>query len=125
MLGQVAEEAQEEVVLTEVSPEAASLEEQKEQEAVKELSQEEKVAWEVEKEVQRVEKEAREALKKAKTVKEPLLLGETENVGQKEFTTTEEVKAMTQEVIKTIRDIIALNPLYRDSLQQMLQFGQV
>ena len=31
---------------------------------------------------------------------------------------------MTQEVIKTIRDIIALNPLYRDSLQQMLQFGQ-
>ena len=40
------------------------------------------------------------------------------------FETTEEVKAMTQEVIKTIRDIIALNPLYRDSLQQMLQFGQ-
>ena len=31
---------------------------------------------------------------------------------------------MTQEIIKTIRDIIALNPLYRDSLQQMLQFGQ-
>ena len=28
---------------------------------------------------------------------------------------------MTQELIKTIRDIIALNPLYRDSLQQMLQ----
>jgi hypothetical protein len=25
----------------------------------------------------------------------------------------EEVKAMTQEIIKTIRDIIALNPLYR------------
>jgi Lon-like ATP-dependent protease len=29
------------------------------------------------------------------------------------FETTEEVKAMTQEIIKTIRDIIALNPLYR------------
>ena len=42
----------------------------------------------------------------------------------KEFETTEEVKAMTQEVIKTIRDIISLNPLYRDSLQQMLQYGQ-
>jgi len=55
---------------------------------------------------------------------EPLLMGETENVVHKEFETTEEVKAMTQEVIKTIRDIIALNPLYRDSLQQMLQFGQ-
>ena len=123
MLGQVAEGAQEEVVLTEVTPEAASLEEQKE--ATKELSQEEKVAREVEREVQKVEKEAREALRQAKAVKEPLLLGETENVSHKEFATTEEVKAMTQEVIKTIRDIIALNPLYRDSLQQMLQFGQV
>ena len=38
-----------------------------------------------------------------------------------EYETTEEVKAMTQEVIKTIRDIMGLNPLYRDSLQQMLQ----
>ena len=70
------------------------------------------------------EVEAREALKKAKVEKEPLLIGKTENVEPKDYTTTEEVKAMTQEVIKTIRDIIALNPLYRDSLQQMLQFGQ-
>jgi len=70
------------------------------------------------------EMEAREALKKAKLDKEPLLIGKTENVEPKDYTTTEEVKAMTQEVIKTIRDIIALNPLYRDSLQQMLQFGQ-
>ena len=50
-----------------------------------------------------------------------VLIGNTENVFHKEFETTEEVKAMTQELIKTIRDIIALNPLYRDSLQQMLQ----
>ena len=70
------------------------------------------------------EVEAKEALKKAKVEKEPLLIGKTENVEPKDYTTTEEVKAMTQEVIKTIRDIIALNPLYRDSLQQMLQFGQ-
>jgi len=55
---------------------------------------------------------------------ERIFLGETENVKHNEFETTEEVKAMTQEIIKTIRDIIALNPLYRDSLQQMLQFGQ-
>ena len=53
-----------------------------------------------------------------------LLLGSTENVKHNEYETTEEIKAMTQEVIKTIRDIIALNPLYRDSLQQMLQYGQ-
>jgi Lon-like ATP-dependent protease len=57
-------------------------------------------------------------------VKEGLLIGETENVVHDQYETTEEVKAMTQEVIKTIRDIMGLNPLYRDSLQQMLQFGQ-
>ena len=73
-----------------------------------------------EKEMSPEEAAAREALKKAKVEKEPLLIGNTENVEPKEFATTEEVKAMTQEVIKTIRDIIALNPLYRDSLQQML-----
>ena len=50
-----------------------------------------------------------------------VLIGHTENVVHQEFETTAEVKAMTQELIKTIRDIIALNPLYRDSLQQMLQ----
>lgn len=50
-----------------------------------------------------------------------VLICSTENVVHKDFETTAEVKAMTQELIKTIRDIIALNPLYRDSLQQMLQ----
>merc|ERR1712098_344102 len=55
---------------------------------------------------------------------ERIFLGETENVKHNEFETTEEIKALTQEIIKTIRDIIALNPLYRDSLQQMLQLGQ-
>merc|ERR1712223_2353426 len=49
---------------------------------------------------------------------------ETENVVHQEYETTDEIKALTQEVIKTIRDIIALNPLYRESLQQMLQLGQ-
>lgn len=34
------------------------------------------------------------------------------------------VQAVTQEVIKTIRDIISMNPLYRESLQQMLHTGQ-
>jgi hypothetical protein len=46
-------------------------------------------------------------------VKEPVLVAFTENVKHDDFETTEEVKAMTQEIIKTIRDIIALNPLYR------------
>lgn len=30
---------------------------------------------------------------------------------------------MTQEIIKTIRDIISMNPIYRESLNQMLHQG--
>lgn len=36
-----------------------------------------------------------------------------ENIQHDSFTQTQEVKALTQEVIKTIRDIITMNPLYR------------
>uniref|UniRef100_A0A673CJ29 Lon protease homolog, mitochondrial n=1 Tax=Sphaeramia orbicularis TaxID=375764 RepID=A0A673CJ29_9TELE len=35
-----------------------------------------------------------------------------------------EDKALTAEIVKTIRDIIALNPLYRESVLQMMQAGQ-
>ncbi|TRY70148.1 hypothetical protein TCAL_08724 [Tigriopus californicus] len=55
---------------------------------------------------------------------EKVLMVETENYVHDEFETSDELKALTQEVIKTIRDIIALNPLYRESLQQMLHLGQ-
>uniref|UniRef100_A0A3Q3KK23 Lon protease homolog, mitochondrial n=1 Tax=Monopterus albus TaxID=43700 RepID=A0A3Q3KK23_MONAL len=34
------------------------------------------------------------------------------------------VQALTAEIVKTIRDIIALNPLYRSSVLQMMQAGQ-
>lgn len=44
---------------------------------------------------------------------QPLLMVEVENVQHDEFKQTQEVKALTQEVIKTIRDIITMNPLYR------------
>ena len=43
----------------------------------------------------------------------PILMVRTENVHHEPFKSTEEVKALTAEVIKTIRDIITLNPLYR------------
>lgn len=43
----------------------------------------------------------------------PVLMVEVENVKHNDFKQTEEVKALTQEVIKTIRDIITMNPLYR------------
>lgn len=52
-----------------------------------------------------------------------VLIVETENVVHNSFRQTEEIKALTQEVIKTIRDIINLNPLYKESLQQMLHQG--
>lgn len=55
---------------------------------------------------------------------QPVLMVEVENVTHEKFRQTEEVKALTQEVIKTIRDIISMNPLYRESLQQMLHSGQ-
>ncbi|CAH2087248.1 unnamed protein product [Euphydryas editha] len=47
-----------------------------------------------------------------------------ENVMHEKFQHNEEVKALTQEVIKTIRDIINMNPLYRESLHHMLAQGQ-
>lgn len=44
---------------------------------------------------------------------QPILMVEVENVQHHAFQQTQEVKALTQEVIKTIRDIITMNPLYR------------
>lgn len=57
-------------------------------------------------------------VKKPKVVKDdsgvqPLLMVEVENIQHEPFKQTQEVKALTQEVIKTIRDIITMNPLYR------------
>nr|XP_049576758.1 lon protease homolog, mitochondrial isoform X2 [Syngnathus scovelli] len=53
-----------------------------------------------------------------------ILMVEVDNVLHEQFTVTEEVKALTAEIVKTIRDIIALNPLYRESVLQMMQAGQ-
>ncbi|XP_067128852.1 lon protease homolog, mitochondrial [Centruroides vittatus] len=53
-----------------------------------------------------------------------VLMVEVENVTHQKFEMNEKVKAFTQEIVKTIRDIIALNPLYRESIQLMIQAGQ-
>ncbi|KAJ0175314.1 hypothetical protein K1T71_009455 [Dendrolimus kikuchii] len=53
-----------------------------------------------------------------------VVMVKVENMMHEKFKQTEEVKALTQEVIKTIRDIINLNPLYRESLHHMLAQGQ-
>lgn len=50
---------------------------------------------------------------KAGTSPQPVLIVEVENVKQPTYKQTEEVKALTQEIIKTLRDIITMNPLYR------------
>ncbi|XP_043358789.1 lon protease homolog, mitochondrial isoform X2 [Dermochelys coriacea] len=55
---------------------------------------------------------------------EEVLMVEVDNVIHEDFQITEEVKALTAEIVKTIRDIIALNPLYRESVLQMMQAGQ-
>lgn len=55
---------------------------------------------------------------------QPITLVEVENVIHDKFELTEEIKALTQEIVKTIRDIISLNPLYRESILQMIQAGQ-
>ncbi|XP_072261303.1 lon protease homolog, mitochondrial [Pyxicephalus adspersus] len=72
---------------------------------------------------------ANEVDKKEQVVVDPssppeILMVEVSNVTHEEFQITEEVKALTAEIVKTIRDIIALNPLYRESVMQMMQAGQ-
>ncbi|CAI9717414.1 lon protease homolog, mitochondrial [Octopus vulgaris] len=53
-----------------------------------------------------------------------MLMANVENLVHEEFKQTDEIKALTSEVVKTIRDIIAMNPLYRENLAQIIQAGQ-
>ncbi|XP_069360316.1 lon protease homolog, mitochondrial [Maniola hyperantus] len=59
-----------------------------------------------------------------KPAPEQVMMVKVENMQHEKFQHNEEVKALTQEVIKTIRDIINMNPLYRESLHHMLAQGQ-
>ncbi|XP_051550641.1 lon protease homolog, mitochondrial-like [Myxocyprinus asiaticus] len=72
-----------------------------------------------------IEEKVREAEFVVEAVPLPsILMVEVDNVIHEEFQVTEEVKALTAEIVKTIREIIALNPLYRESVLQMMQAGQ-
>lgn len=53
-----------------------------------------------------------------------ILMVDTSNVTHHDFQHNQEIKALTNEIIKTIRDIISLNPLYRESISLLLQSGQ-
>ncbi|XP_053318178.1 lon protease homolog, mitochondrial [Spea bombifrons] len=70
------------------------------------------------------EMEKREQMLIDPNVPAGVLMVEVDNVVHEEFQNSEEVKALTAEIVKTIRDIIALNPLYRESVMQMMQAGQ-
>lgn len=51
----------------------------------------------------------------------PVLTVQVVNVTHQAYTKTMEVKAITQELVKTLRDIITINPMNTEILQQMLQ----
>uniref|UniRef100_A0A1I8FYL5 Lon N-terminal domain-containing protein n=1 Tax=Macrostomum lignano TaxID=282301 RepID=A0A1I8FYL5_9PLAT len=53
-----------------------------------------------------------------------VLLVETVNCYHNEFTQNAEIKALTAEIVKTIRDLISLNPMYRETVLAMLATGQ-
>lgn len=59
------------------------------------------------------QKDASETKDAKKPALDQVTMVKVENLMHEKFKQTEEVKALTQEVIKTIRDIINLNPLYR------------
>ncbi|CAH8637189.1 Lon protease mitochondrial [Schistosoma haematobium] len=54
----------------------------------------------------------------------PVLIGETINLYHDLYENTQEIKALSAEIVKTIRDIISLNPVYRENVLAMLQAGQ-
>ncbi|OWR51500.1 Lon protease protein [Danaus plexippus plexippus] len=70
------------------------------------------------------EKEVQEPKEAKKPPPDQLMMVKVENMMHDKFQQNEEVKALTQEIIKTIRDIINMNPLYRESLHHMLAQGQ-
>lgn len=59
-----------------------------------------------------------------KEEEQPVVMVEVENVKTIEDEQSDEVKALTQEVIKTLREIITSNALYRDNLQNMISQNQ-
>ncbi|XP_050537117.1 lon protease homolog, mitochondrial [Daktulosphaira vitifoliae] len=58
-------------------------------------------------------------------VQPEVLMVEVENIKDQPYESTMEVKALSQEIIKTIQSIISINPIYREILHPMLQHGNV
>ena len=49
----------------------------------------------------------------ATEIPDQILMIDTSNLVHEEYQQTQEIKALSNEIIKTIRDIISLNPIYR------------
>ncbi|XP_062620943.1 lon protease homolog, mitochondrial-like isoform X1 [Saccostrea cucullata] len=61
----------------------------------------------------------------AKTVSmDKILMVETENVKDISYEYNDQMKATTAAVVETIRDIISLNPIYRENLAYMIQHNR-
>ncbi|XP_050425549.1 lon protease homolog, mitochondrial-like [Adelges cooleyi] len=69
--------------------------------------------------------EATESNQETDKIQQEVLMVEVENIKDQPFETTLEVKALSQEIIKTIQSIISINPIYREILHPMLQHGNV
>ncbi|KAJ8303937.1 hypothetical protein KUTeg_017520 [Tegillarca granosa] len=65
-----------------------------------------------------------EDVRTVSSLNDKILMVEVENLIHEPFANSNEVKALTSEVVKTIRDIITMNPLYRENLAQIIQAGQ-
>ncbi|XP_033749705.1 lon protease homolog, mitochondrial-like [Pecten maximus] len=52
---------------------------------------------------------------------ERVIFVEVENIEHEPFSRNDEVKAVTSEIVKTIQDVISMNPVYREALAQLLQ----
>nr|XP_011450397.2 lon protease homolog, mitochondrial isoform X2 [Crassostrea gigas] len=53
-----------------------------------------------------------------------ILMVETENVKDQSYEYSDQMKATTAAVVETIRDIISLNPIYRENLAYMIQHNR-
>lgn len=54
-----------------------------------------------------------------------VLMIEIENLKDEPYDKTMEIKALSQEIIKTIQSVISINPIYKEILHPMLQHGNV
>jgi len=66
----------------------------------------------------------RKAPKVTKLAPDQVLMASVDNFSHDQFEISERMKAVTNEIIKTIREIINLNTIYRESVLQLIQQGQ-